>query len=135
MLKGTILSLSSQAYSMFSLLLPLHAEQLIAHFQALKCKRIQHQAGLFSTFCFIAHNCRKGLLKSEAGQGLHKILTRDLDLGPGENCKIPPESIPSLWIHGHLYHLTCTAITLYTVAIGNPEWHMRKASHCGSKRQ
>jgi len=28
---------------------------------------MQQQAGLFSMFCFIAHNCRKGLLKSEAG--------------------------------------------------------------------
>jgi len=74
-------------------------------------------------------------MKSEAGPGLHKYLTRDLDLGPGENCKILPESIPSLWIHGHLYHLIFTAITLYTVAIGNPGRHMRKASQCGSKRQ
>jgi len=24
---------------------------------------------------------------------------------------------------------------LYSVAIGNPEWHMRKASHCGSKQE
>ena len=63
-------------------------------------------------------------MKSEAGPGLHKILTpglESLDLVPEENCKILPESIPSLWIHGHLYHLTCTAITLYTVAIGNPK--------------
>jgi len=22
-----------------------------------------------------------------------------------------------------------------TVAIGNPKWHVRKASHCGSKQQ
>ena len=109
-----ILSLSSQAYSMFLLLLPLPAEQLIAHFHAFKCKRIQHQAGFFSTFCFIAHNCRKGLLKSEIGPSLHKILTPGLDLGPEENYKILPESTPSLWIHGNLYHLTCTAITLYT---------------------
>ena len=50
---------------MFLLLLPLPAEELIAHFQAFKCKRIQNQAGLFSTFCFIAHNCTKGALKSE----------------------------------------------------------------------
>jgi len=53
-------------------------------------------------------------LKSEAAPGLHKIFTPGLDLGPGENCKILPESTPSLWIHGHLYNLTCTAITLYT---------------------
>jgi len=37
-------------------------------FQAFKCEWIQHQTGLFSTFCFIAHNCSKGLL--------------DLDLNP-----------------------------------------------------
>jgi len=53
-------------------------------------------------------------LKSEAAPGLHKIFTPGLDLGPEENCKILPESTPSLWIHGHLYNLTCTAITLYT---------------------
>ena len=55
---------------MFSVLLPLPAKQLnFAHFQAFnKIKRIQHQASLFSTFCFIAHNCRKSLLKSEAGR-------------------------------------------------------------------
>jgi len=46
---------------MFLLLLQLPAEQYIAHFQAFKCERIQHQTGLFSTLCFIAHNCRKGL--------------------------------------------------------------------------
>jgi len=109
-----ILSLSSQAYSVFLLLLLQPAEELIAHFQAFKCKRIQYQAGLFSTFCFIAHNCAKGLLKSETGRDLHKILTTGLDLGLEENYKILPESIPSLWIHGHLYHLTCTAIILYT---------------------
>jgi len=48
---------------MFPLFLPLPAEQSIAHFKAFRCKRIQHQTGLFSTFCFIAYNCRKGLLK------------------------------------------------------------------------
>jgi len=42
---------------------PLPAEKFIAHFQAFKCERIQHQTGLFSTFCFIAHNCRKSLFQ------------------------------------------------------------------------
>jgi len=98
---------------MFLLLLPLPAEELIAHFQAYK--RIQHQAGLFSTFCFIARNCTKGLLKSETGPDrVYKIFTTGLDLGPVENYKIVSESTPSLWIHGHLCHLTCTAITLCT---------------------
>jgi len=59
---------------MFPLLLMLPAEQLIAHFQAFRCKRIQHQTGLFSTFCFIAHNCRKGLLPQNPGQtGWNKV--------------------------------------------------------------
>jgi len=32
---------------MFALLLPLPAEQLIANFQAFRCKQIQHQTDLF----------------------------------------------------------------------------------------
>jgi len=48
---------------MFPLLLPLPAEQFIANFQAFKCERIQHQTSLFSTFCFIAHSCRKGVFQ------------------------------------------------------------------------
>jgi len=28
-----------------------------------------------------------------------------------------------------------TPNTTTSVAIGNPEWHVRKASHCGSKQQ
>jgi len=46
---------------MFSLLLLLPAEQFIAQFQEFQCKRTQQQTGLFSTFGFIANNCRKGL--------------------------------------------------------------------------
>jgi len=41
---------------------------------------MQHQAGLFSKFCFIAHNCRKGLLKSEAGRS---GFTQNFDSGSG----------------------------------------------------
>jgi len=47
---------------MFPLLFPLPAGQFIAYFKTFKRERIQHQTGLFSTFCFIAHNCWKGLL-------------------------------------------------------------------------
>jgi len=53
-------------------------------------------------------------VRYERKQGKIEKKTKGVVLGPEGNYKILQESTLSLWIHGNLYHLTCTAITLYT---------------------
>jgi len=42
---------------------------------------------------------------------------------------------PKIFIGGGASNKQVSVFTVYTVAIGNPERHMRKASRCGSKQQ
>jgi len=47
----------------------------------------------------------------------------------------PEPWVADPWSRRPCYNCLLLLITISTVAIGKPEWHARKASHCGSKQQ